>query len=598
MNIDAAVMGGVGSAMPVNINPILPLSYNLADGKKKYVLFCGAGISKDAGIPTGRDILLETLRHIRTQEEGESKKYTDREMEAYYEKNFKDSTHSEIIESLFPSGEEQREFLEKLFENKAPGKAHKLIAKWVKAGLIRFIITTNFDSSIEHSLDDAGLRGKYSVITNGEQVLTSKPWHLVENCRIYKVHGTIEQGQIKNTKKDLEKLDDEIEKHFLDIIEGHGVIVLGYAGNKEDKAVTDCFNRRRFKGYTLYWTVHDNQINDNVKELVEKQDGRFIPIQSASDFLEEVLNRVEIARKGTEQTSEAVAQIRFKNLITSSSDIEIKQTIDEERRKLKKYFENILDEVDETNYGSLWDGYLKIFNYSLNFLSLAEQIIKYQNKYWGRILPIFEEIPSLNKNQSQYGKEGLVNYYFFTLLEITGGLLLENNAFKLLRSLLAVKRLNYTKDGMEPILDWDTYARFIEVKNNEEAKEKGRKWLVPHMHYLCQLIESQEIPFEYDLKGRIIDIDLLYFVYSVIHPMGRYSYYWSPESSVYLRGYSSKLFKGIKYDESFGTAVANELFNISYEELVEKLGEAKGIFNTKVIGNFHTPWVGNPFEDF
>ena len=598
MNIDAAVMGGVGSAMPVNINPILPLSYNLADGKKKYVLFCGAGISKDAGIPTGRDILLETLRHIRTQEEGESKKYTDREMEAYYEKNFKDSTHSEIIESLFPSGEEQREFLEKLFENKAPGKAHKLIAKWVKAGLIRFIITTNFDSSIEHSLDDAGLRGKYSVITNGMQVLRSKPWHLVENCRIYKVHGTIEQGEIKNTKKDLEKLDDEIEKHFLDIIEGHGVIVLGYAGNKEDKAVTDCFNRRRFKGYTLYWTVHDNQINDNVKELVEKQDGRFIPIQSASDFLEEVLNRVEIARKGTEQTSEAVAQIRFKNLITSSSDIEIKQTIDEERRKLKKYFENILDEVDETNYESLWDGYLKIFNYSLNFLSLAEQIIKYQSKYWERILPIFEEIQSLNKNQSQHGKEGLVNYYFFTLLEITGGILLENNAFKLLRSLLAVKRLNYTKDGMEPILDWDTYARFIEVKNNEEAKEKGRKWLVPHMHYLCQLIESQEIPFEYDLRERIIDVDLLYFVYSVIHPMGRYSYYWSPESSVYLRGYSSKLFKGIKYDETFGTAVANEFFNISYEELVEKLGEAKEIFKTKVIGSFHTPWVGNPFKDF
>ena len=584
--------------MPVNINPIIPLSYNLADGKKKYILFCGAGVSKDADIPTGWDILLETLKLIRTQEEGESKEYTDKEMEAYYVEHFKDSTYSEIIECLFPSTEEQREFLEKLFESKAPGKAHKLIAEWVKAGLIRFILTTNFDSSIEHSLDDAGLRGKYSVITNGMQVLRSKPWHLVENCRIYKVHGTIEQGEIKNTKKDLEKLDDEIEKHFLDIIEGHGVIVLGYAGNKEDKAVMDCFNRRRFKGYTLYWTIHDNQINDNIKELVERQDGRFIPIQSASDFLEEVLNRVEIARKGTEQTSEAVAQIRFKNLITSSSDIEIKQTIDEERRKLKKYFENILDEVDETNYESLWDGYLKIFNYSLNFLSLAEQIIKYQSKYWERILPIFEEIQSLNKNQSQHGKEGLVNYYFFTLLEITGGILLENNAFKLLRSLLAVKRLNYTKDGMEPILDWDTYARFIEVKNNEEAKEKGRKWLVPHMHYLCQLIESQEIPFEYDLRERIIDVDLLYFVYSVIHPMGRYSYYWSPESSVYLRGYSPKLFKGIKYDETFGTAVANELFNISYEELVEKLGEAKEIFNTKVIGSFHTPWVGNPFEDF
>jgi hypothetical protein len=58
------------------------------------------------------------------------------------------------------------------------------------------------------------------------------------------------------------------------------------------------------------------------------------------------------------------------------------------------------------------------------------------------------------------------------------------------------------------------------------------------------------------------------------------------------------LFKGIKYDETFGTAVANELFNISYEELVEKLGEAKESFNTNVIGSFHTPGVGNPFEDF
>ena len=580
--------------MPVNINPIFPLSYNLADGKKKYVLFCGAGVSKDAGIPTGWEILLETVRHIRTQKEGENKEYTDKEMETYYEENFEDYTYSDIIESLFPSTEEQRAFLENFFENKAPGKAHKLITDWVKAGLIRFIITTNFDSSIEHSLDDAGLRGKYSVITNGAQVSTSKPWNLVDNCRIYKVHGTIEQGQIRNTKKDLEKLDDDIEKDVLDIIERHGVIVLGYAGNKEDKAVMDCFNRREFKGYTLYWTVHDNQIKDTVKELVERQDGRFIHIQSASEFLEEVLNRVEIARKGTEQTSEAVAQVRFKNLITSGSDIEIKQTIDEERRKLKKYFETILDEVDETNYKSLWDGYLKLFNYSLNFLSLVEQIIKYQNKYWENILPVFEEIQSLNKNQGRSGKEGLVNYYFFTLLEIIGGILLENKAFKLLHSLLAVKRLNYRKDGLVPILDWKIQARFIEVKNDKEES----KCIVPYMHYLLEVTESQAIPFEYDLRERIFDVDLLYFVYTVIYPMDRLFPYWSPQSSVYSREVSSDLFKKIKYDETFGTVVANELFNISYEELVKKLGEAKEIFNTKVIDSFHTPWVGNPFEDF
>ena len=580
--------------MPVNINPIFPLSYNLADGKKKYVLFCGAGVSKDAGIPSGWEILLETLRHIRTQEEGENKKYTDKEMEAYYEKNFKDSTYSEIIESLFPSREEQREFLEKIFESKAPGKAHKLIAEWVKAEIIRFIVTTNFDSSIEHSLDDAGLRGKYSVITNGAQVLTSKPWPLVDNCRIYKVHGTIEQGQIRNTKKDLEKFDNDLEKDVLDIIERHGVIVLGYAGNKEDKDVMDCFNRRKFKGYTLYWTVYGNPDNDNVKELVERQDGCLIPIQSASDFLEDVLNMVEIARRGTEQTSEAVAQVRFKNLITSGSDVEIRQTIDEERRKLKKYFETILDEVDEEDYNSLWDGYLKIFNYSMNFLSLVDQISKYRNQYWENISHIFEEIQSLNKNQGKSGKEGLVNYYFFALLELIGGILLENKAFKLLHSLLAVKRLNYRKDGLVPILDWNIQARFIEVKNDEEES----KWIVPHMHYLLEVTESQEIPFEYDLRERIIDVDLLYFVYTVIFPMDRHFPYWFPRSSGYSREVSSDLFKSLKYDKTFGNTIANDLFGIGYRTLVKHLGEAKEIYEERVKDSFHMPFIDNPFQDF
>lgn len=109
---------------------------------------------------------------------------------------------------------------------------------------------------------------------------------------------------------------------------------------------------RRFKGYTLYWTFHE-RVNDNVQELVERQDGLFIKINNASDFLEEVLGRVEIARRGAEQASVAVAEESFKRLIASGSDIEIKQTIGDERRRLRKDFEKFLDEVDGGDYKSL-----------------------------------------------------------------------------------------------------------------------------------------------------------------------------------------------------------------------------------------------------
>lgn len=587
--------------MPLNINPIIPLSYNLADGRKKYVLFCGAGISKDAGVPTGWDILLETLRLIRAQEEGESKEYTNEEIESYYKDKYKDATYSEIIRSLFPSIEEQRAFLKKQFEGKAPGKSHKLIAQLVKEGLVRFIVTTNFDSLIEQVLDEAGLRGKYTVISDKGQVLNSKPWNHVELCRIYKIHGTIEQGRIRNTEKDLEQIDEEIGKDFLDIIERHGVIVLGYAGN--DKAVMEYFNKRKFTGYTLYWTIHSNPVNDKVEQLLENQDGISIQIKSASEFLDEVLNRVEIAKKGVEQTSESVAKVRFKNL-TTYSDIEIKQAIDDERRKLIKYTDEILSQVNEADYKSLWEGYLKIINYSINFLHLVEQIIKYQDRYWESVLPIFEEVHSLNKGVDRYGKNGVVNYLFFTLLELIGGILLENNSFKNINLMLNTKRLNLRKDEMESILNWNIHAKFIEFKNDKEGKETKQKWIVPEMHYLLQLIESQNIPFEFNLRERIIDVDLLYFVFTIIYPRGQYFPYWFPRSPVYLEHKPSSILKRIKLDNQFTNKVANELFGIDSDDfteardaLLKHLTKAKEIFDEYIKKDYHYP-VDNPFKDF
>ena len=403
----------------MTINPIIPLAYNLADGKKRYILFCGAGISKDANVPTGWEILLDTLRNIRNQEEGSNETYSNAEMEQYYEDNYKDSTYSEIIEALYPSVEEQRSFLKNIFEGTVPSVTHKAIAKWVKQGLIRFVVTTNFDTLLEQALDDEELRGKYTVISNNEDVLTSKPWNNVECCRIYKIHGTINQGKIRNTEKDLMFLDEDLHKDFLDVIERHGVIVLGYAGNKEDQAVMDTFNKRKFYGYTLYWCVHNN-CNDEVVDLIEKQDGRVIEISSASEFLEEKLNRVEIARKGSEQTSREVALSRFGHILSSGSNIKIKQAINEENKNLIKHIKNIMGELDETDRSSMWDEFIKIFRYAINYLGLVEQITKYDERYWNDISLIFNDIIFLEEKTTPKNQKELLDYFMFVFLELIG----------------------------------------------------------------------------------------------------------------------------------------------------------------------------------
>jgi hypothetical protein len=590
----------------LSINNIIPLSYNIADGKKRYVLFCGAGISKDAGIPTGWDILIETLRRIRTQDEFEKgehsvgiKEYSNEKMEKYYEEYYKNKTYSEIIGSLFPAHEEQRAFLKEQFNGKPFGESHKLIARWVKEGLIRFIITTNFDTLLEQALDEVGLKGQYTVVSSGDEVLTSKPWNNVEYCRVYKIHGTIDQGRIRNTEKDLSQLDEDLQRDFSDIIERHGVIVVGYAGNKEDKAVIDTFSKRKFKGYTLHWCIHKT-CNDGIKELVnEKQEGCFIKIASASDFLEEVLDRVELVRNEKELTSGRISQIKFKNIIASDSDVRIKQTIDEEKNKLIKFLKTALGEVDEKDYNSLWEVYVKIFNYSMNFLLLIDQIVMYRDTYWKYVLPIFEEIHSLNVTQNRHQKEGMINYLHFSLMEIVGALLLARKSFKCLNTLLKIKKLNGRRDGTENILDWNIQADFIEEKNDREANINLRgKLVVPSMGYFLKLIDTLETPLESDIKSKVLDVDLLYYVYSLANPLGKYFDFWYPQSVAYLRYGYSDTFKQIKYNEEFGNKIAEELFETNYNGLIAQIVHAKDHFEKNLRHGYdHFPFE-NPFKDF
>ena len=423
----------------------------------------------------------------------------------------------------------------------------------------------------------------------------SKPWNDVDLCRIYKIHGTITQGKLKNTEKDLSSLDTDLQRDFLDLIERHGVIVLGYAGNKEDKAVMDTFMKRRFHGYTLYWSLH-NKCNEDVKYIVEKQDGCFINISGASDFLEEVLNRVDIARESTEQGSMDVAQTRFKNLISSPNpDITIKQAIDDEKSKLVKYCKDVLNEVDEQNYKSLWEAFVKIFNYSTRFLILVDQIVKYKPNLFSYTLPIFASIESLNEKQRTHDKNGLINYLFYSLLEMTGGILLYHNHFEGLNSLLKLRKLSRYKDELEYILNWEIQADFIITKNETEAKERKNRWIVPEMHYLLQLIETQDMPFEYKIREYVIDADLLYFIHTVLHPKNQYFPYWYPRSIYYLNHGRSNTLMMMKLDSDYGSKIASELFETDYPSLIEALQKSKQAvkIDLKAEGYYK-----NPFDMF
>ncbi|AKB45273.1 hypothetical protein [Methanosarcina vacuolata] len=312
-----------------------------------------------------------------------------------------------------------------------------------------------------------------------------------------------------------------------------------------------------------------------------------------------MLDRVELVRNEKELTSGRVSQIRFKNVIASDSDVRIKQTIDEEKNKLIKFIKTTLEEVDENDFNYLWEGYVKILNYFMNFLFLIDQIVMYKDTYWKYIIPIFEEVHSLNVTQNRYKKEGMINYLHFSLLEIVGALLLARKSFKCLNTLLKIKKLNLKRDGTENLLDWNIQAKFIEEKNEREANINQKRGLVvPRMGYFLKLIDTFETPFEFNIIPKVLDVDLLYYVYSLANPLGKYFDFWYPQSIVYLRYGCSDTFKQIKYDEEFGNKIAEELFETDYNGLIAQLVNAKDHFEQNLSRGYgHFPFE-NPFKDF
>lgn len=89
------------------------------------------------------------------------------------------------------------------------------------------------------------------------------------------------------------------------------------------------------------------------------------------------------------------------------------------------------------------------------------------------------------------------------------------------------------------------------------------------------MIDAQDFLLEFELKTKLIETDLLYYVYSVRNPADVEYRFWFPCSPVYSSHGAPPLFNKIKYDEKFGAAIAKQLFDTDYATLLDILKAAK-----------------------
>lgn len=270
------------------MNPLIQLAASALPGEKKYILFAGAGVSKDAGVPTAWDLMLETAKLLFCADGNTGNPSISELSEWFVNSAYAEMSYSDLIGSVYPQHPEQQAFLSKFLGVSKPGDAHHLIAELARRDILRAIITTNFDNYLEQALEQ--LQIPVQVISNDDDLLHSEPLIHCKAFRIYKPHGTLGRGSLRNTPEDLKSLSPAMEEELIRVTGEHGVIVLGYSG--ADPGIMTVLRERKRNWYPLFW-VNPSRPEGDAGDLVLSHGYSYIECAGAAAFLRQYLDLLD-----------------------------------------------------------------------------------------------------------------------------------------------------------------------------------------------------------------------------------------------------------------------------------------------------------------
>lgn len=276
------------------------LAFSLHHTRGVYALLVGSGLSTAAGIPTGWKITVDLIQKLKklAEPDCEENNIDEKALVSWYQEKYnKEPDYSDLLDKVAKPPSERQLLIKKYIEHqdgqaslREPTEAHFKIAKLVKSGKIKVIITTNFDQLLERALNAEGITPQ--IIDNDDSINGAKPI-VHEGCTLIKVHGDYMDARIKNTKKELEQYSAPLNNILDQVFDAFGLIVVGWSGEWDD-ALYSAIKRTPSRRYSFYWAAYQGDIGDKAKVLIEHRDGRVIDIESADKFFKELGDKVEV----------------------------------------------------------------------------------------------------------------------------------------------------------------------------------------------------------------------------------------------------------------------------------------------------------------
>ncbi|MFJ5775647.1 SIR2 family protein [Streptomyces sp. NPDC093094] len=293
-------MSGQGppSAAVRGLDPLVSLSMCVQAGPGVYALLLGAGMSRDAGVPTGWEIVTDLVRRASVAA-GADERLAVTDPEGWWIRHG-DGTplgYSSLLEALGDTPAARQRLLRAYFEQgeddrgdglKQPGEAHHAVARLMARGWVRVVLTTNFDRLTEQALAAAGVQPQ--VVHSPDSLRGMTPLAHAR-ATVVKLHGDLTDLEARNTEEELAAYPAAWAGLVDQVLEEYGLIVCGWSA-QWDRALAACFERRATRRYPVFWSA-PHGVQGKAAELVARHEAVVVGGLTAKEFFPGLLDRVE-----------------------------------------------------------------------------------------------------------------------------------------------------------------------------------------------------------------------------------------------------------------------------------------------------------------
>lgn len=250
------------------LDQLLSLAFSMQSSPGSYAFVLGAGISVPSGVPSAWGVQERLIQKIAAVD---NESPTD-PFEWYAKRFGVEPTYESLLEKLAPTQVERQKLLRSFFEPdeeereqalKRPTQGHRAIARLVRSGAARIILTLNFDRLMEAALRDEGIEPV--VVSHPSDIHGLPPLHTL-NALVFHLHGDyLNPTAMRNTEQELAGYELHVDQFLDRITFDYGLVLVGWSATY-DPALVRALSRSPRRIYTPYW-IEPRDLSESAQDL-------------------------------------------------------------------------------------------------------------------------------------------------------------------------------------------------------------------------------------------------------------------------------------------------------------------------------------------